>query len=324
MSLETTLAGIPINICLMNASGCWCTKSKELNELIAAETGCVVSKSGTVNPRQGNPKPRSYFAEEGSINSMGVPNLGYDYYTNYFNNVPKNSTDKETIFMQSLIPFSKNDLIKMLESINEHKNDHKRLIEVNLSCPNIINKSILGYDFEQVEEYLKIIQKFKKIIIGVKLPPYYDIWQFDTMSKLLLKYNIKFITCINSLSNALILDLEKECTRIYPKQGLGGVGGTYCKPVALANVWAFYQRLDNKIDIIGCGGISSGKDVFEHILCGATMVQIGSHLMFAGPSCFTVIAKEIKELMAKKDYNNIQDFKGKLCVIPIEIEIEQT
>ena len=56
------------------------------------------------------------------------------------------------------------------------------------------------------------------------------------------------------------------------------VGG-YIKPVALANVREIYKRLieykRTDIDIVGVGGVSSGKDAFELILCGATAVQVG-------------------------------------------------
>ncbi|MCK1206531.1 hypothetical protein MXZ36_09950, partial [Streptococcus uberis] len=42
-----------------------------------------------------------------------------------------------------------------------------------------------------------------------------------------------------------------------PKNGFGGIGGDYIKPTALANVHAFYQRLNPSIQIIGTGGVKS-------------------------------------------------------------------
>ena len=35
-----------------------------------------------------------------------------------------------------------------------------------------------------------------------------------------------------------------ESVVIRPKNGFGGIGGEYIKPTALANVHAFYQRLN--------------------------------------------------------------------------------
>jgi len=74
------------------------------------------------------------------------------------------------------------------------------------------------------------------------------------------------------------LYIEDESVVIRPKNGFGGIGGEYIKPTALANVHAFYQRLNPEIQIVGTGGVLTGRDAFEHILCGASMVQIGTTL----------------------------------------------
>lgn len=106
--------------------------------------------------------------------------------------------------------------------------------------------------------------------------------------------------------------MEKEEVVIRPKDGFGGIGGEYIKPTALANVRAMYTRLNKNIQVIGCGGVLTGQDVFEHILCGASMVQVGSQLMKENPSIFGRLLSELKEIMSQKDYQSIDDFKGKL------------
>ncbi len=64
---------------------------------------------------------------------------------------------------------------------------------------------------------------------------------------------------------------------IRPKNGFGGIGGEYIKPTALANVHAFYQRLNPEIQIVGTGGVLTGRDAFEHILCGAAWCKSERH-----------------------------------------------
>ena len=54
----------------------------------------------------------------------------------------------------------------------------------------------------------------------------------------------------------------------------------------LPNVHAFYQRLNPEIQIVGTGGVLTGRDAFEHILCGASMVQIGTTLHKRRCGCF--------------------------------------
>ena len=118
---------------------------------------------------------------------------------------------------------------------------------------------------------------------------------------------------MNSIGNGLYI--EDESVVIKPKNGFGGIGGDYIKPTALANVHAFYQRLKPEIQIIGTGGVKSGRDAFEHILCGASMVQVGTALQKEGIAVFDRITKELKEIMEEKGYETLEDFRGKLHYI---------
>ena len=96
------------------------------------------------------------------------------------------------------------------------------------------------------------------------------------------------------------LYIEDESVVIRPKNGFGGIGGEYIKPTALANVHAFYQRSNPQIQIIGTGGVLTGRDAFEHILCGASMVQVGTTLHKEGVCAFDRITNELKAIMTEK------------------------
>jgi len=48
------------------------------------------------------------------------------------------------------------------------------------------------------------------------------------------------------------------------------------------------------------------------ILCGASAVQVGTCHWTEGPTCFDRICKELEEIMSKKGYNSIDEFKNKL------------
>ena len=146
--------------------------------------------------------------------------------------------------------------------------------------------------------------------LGIKLPPYFDIAHFDQATKVFNRYPLKFVNCVNSIGNGMYI--EDESVVIRPKNGFGGIGGQYIKPTALANVHAFYQRLDPSIQVIGTGGVYSGRDAFEHILCGASMVQIGTALHQQGVDIFERVSLELKAIMAQKGYEKLEDFKGKL------------
>ncbi|WP_268793705.1 hypothetical protein [Shewanella frigidimarina] len=80
IDLSTQIAGIPLESYLMNASGPKCTTWDELQTIAQSASAAVVTKSCTIKPREGNPEPRYKDLPLGSIQSMGLPNLGYKAY----------------------------------------------------------------------------------------------------------------------------------------------------------------------------------------------------------------------------------------------------
>ncbi len=305
-TLKTTLAGFHLGSCLMNASGVHCTDENELSGLLNANVGALVTKSCTLESRTGNPLPRYANIPNGSINSMGLPNHGLAYYLEF---IEKSQYLHNKIAILSIAGLSKKENLELLK--NADKADSIKLIELNLSCPNIPGKPQTGYDFEASEKLLAEAFEISTKSVGVKLPPYFDMVHFESMATVLKKFPVAYVCCVNSIGNALWINVENESVVIKPKNGFGGLGGMYIKPTALANVRMFYSLLDG-VDIVGCGGIQNGQDAFEHILCGASMVQIGTTLWQEGPACFDRISNELSTIMQQKGYATIDEFKGKL------------
>ena len=112
-------------------------------------------------------------------------------------------------------------------------------VELNLACPNVPGKPIIAYDFQMMDEWLKVIcahPLFGKKPLGVKMAPYFDTPHFEEAASIVAKYPVKFIVCINTIGNALMVDADNEMPMMNAKGGFGGLGGGYVKPTALANV----------------------------------------------------------------------------------------
>ena len=305
MDLSTTIAGVRFPSCIMNASGALCVTHEELLALGRSHAGAIVTKSMTVEAREGNPLPRYYGFPGGSINSMGLPNLGYKAYAAL---IPElKSLDKPVI--ASVAGLCEDDFPTIASMINAAEPD---LIEVNLSCPNIPGKPQIGYDAEASERLLKRVRKVITVPMGVKLPPYFDPAHHAMMGEVLLRCGIDFLTLINSVGNGLIVDAEHEVVRIKPKGGFGGLGGAIIKPVALANVRAFWKTFKGRMPIIGTGGVVNGVDAFEHLLCGASAVQIGTVLVDEGVDVFGRLEMELAAQFRRKGYAKVEDCRGKL------------
>ncbi|MBJ8349016.1 dihydroorotate oxidase [Streptococcus zalophi] len=305
-STATTVGTFHFSNCLMNAAGIHCYTRKELADIDASMAGSFVTKTGTLNERAGNPEPRYFDTDLGSINSMGLPNLGIDYYLEYVTELEKNPDNKPHFL--SLVGLSPDETHLILKKVQD--SDYQGLVELNLSCPNVPGKPQIAYDFEATEKLLSEAFSYYTKPLGVKLPPYFDIVHFDQAAAIFNQFPLVFVNCVNSIGNGLVI--SDETVVIKPKDGFGGIGGDYIKPTALANVHAFYKRLNPSIKIIGTGGVKTGRDAFEHILCGASMVQVGTALHQEGVAIFERITNELKAIMAEKGYETIEDFRGQL------------
>ena len=310
ISLVTELIGLPIENAIWNAAGALCTTEKELHNLGQSQSGVILSKSCTLDPREGNPLPRYWCSERApfmTINSTGLANQGYKFYGKMGYQL---SAEYDKPYIISVSGLSIEDNLNIIKELQ----GKCHAIELNLSCPNVIGKPQIGYDFDATQDLLNQVFSIPELNtpLGLKMPPYFDLTHFDQMADIINQFPISFITCINSLGNGLIIDPIEEKAVIKPKNGLGGIGGSIVRPIALSNVYNFRKRLNSKIDVIGCGGVRTGWDVFEHILAGATAVQVGSQLVEEGTSCFERIQKELKEIMRIKGYLKLEDFRGKL------------
>ncbi|MBI2664537.1 dihydroorotate oxidase [Candidatus Woesearchaeota archaeon] len=307
-SIATEICGISMETCVFNAAGPADVTLEELEVIGKSKSSAITMKSCTLEAREGNPEPRYRDLAFGSINSMGLPNLGYRKYIEFVAALKK--------FGKPIIPsisgLTRQDNEIIFEAFNDSEAD---FIEFNPGSPNTIGKPTAGYDMQYVDELLTAALGISNKPVGIKLPPYFDFVHFEQAWKVLKKHDIKFISTINSVGNALVIDPEKEQTVIKPKGGFGGLGGQYIKPTALANVRKFYELSEGKTPIIGVGGVFTGVDAFEYILAGATAVQVGTAFLQHGPGVFERIQKELREYMDKKGYETLEDFRGKLKVI---------
>ena len=262
-----------------------------------------------------------------SLNSEGLPNSGIEYYTDpetISESMGSNPDGKP--YMVSVSGKTLDDNIRMLEMIaaaNSARGEGEiriAAVELNLACPNIIGKPIIAYDFDQMDEVLGRVASLPCVTdgtlppLGVKMPPYFDGPHFERAADSLNRHKavVKYAACINTIGNALAIDLAAEMPVISSKGGFAGLSGPAVKYTALANVRKMRELLDPEIDVIGAGGVRSGRDAFELLLCGASAVQVGTCHWTEGPQCFDRIAGELRDIMEGKGYKSLEDFRGKL------------
>jgi len=282
-----------------------------------SRAGAVLAKSATVLKQDGNDMPRYKEIDVGggnimSINSEGLPNKGIDYYIATV--AVQSGTDNNKPYIVSLSAKNLNDNLECFQ--RAANKEGVSAVELNLACPNIIGHPIIGYDTVQLREVLeafKVHPDILKVPLGIKLPPYFDNVHWKNACEVINEYDfITFVVSTNTVGNALIVDTEAEQPLIRPNGGHGGLGGAVVKYISLANVRKLRSLLREDIDIVGVGGVSTGEDAFNLILCGATAVQIGTCHAKEKGGVFERVAEELSALMQRKGYDTISDFRGKL------------
>ncbi|MFM8551716.1 MAG: dihydroorotate oxidase, partial [Nitrospiraceae bacterium] len=128
MDLSVTIAGVRVPGCIQHAAGARGLTGDELEALRRSRACAIVTKSMTLEPRQGNPEPRYYGFPSGSINSMGLPNLGYRAYAEL---IPELKRFGKPV-IASVAGLCEEDFVSIAKLINESR---PVLVEVNLSCP---------------------------------------------------------------------------------------------------------------------------------------------------------------------------------------------
>jgi dihydropyrimidine dehydrogenase (NAD+) subunit PreA len=118
------------------------------------------------------------------------------------------------------------------------------------------------------------------------------------------------LTAINTIPSIMGFDLETLTPR--PNVGgystYGGYSGPGIKPIALRCVGELVSSPG--LSVMGCGGVSSGKDAVEFLLMGAPVVQVCTAVMLNGYDVLPHWLAEIEAFMAHHGFASIADFVG--------------
>tara|TARA_B100001057_G_scaffold160013_1_gene160655 strand:- start:100 stop:1146 length:1047 start_codon:yes stop_codon:yes gene_type:complete len=264
---------------------------------------------GTVTPlkQYGNNKPRVFrlLEDEALINRLGFNNVGAK-------NVAKRIRLNQPIGLLGInIGPNKdttdrlNDYIECLKTFH----DLADYITINISSPNTEDLRSL-HNQKKLNQLLQMIDSEKKNLnsktpIVVKVSPDIDEREINEISEVLLNNYIEAVI-ISNTSDATRDNLKNN--QSHQKGGLSG------KPIdnkSTKLISKFYKILKGRINIIGVGGVSSGRSAYDKFLAGANYLQLYTGMVFRGPNIVNMIKKELKELLIKDGVKNFSEIIGK-------------
>lgn len=268
---------------------------------VQAGAGCIVLKSITQEPRQGNPLPRVLKFQGGFINSVGLRNPGINEAKKQIREFLKK------IKTPTIISLFANNIDSFKKLAHEVSDLLPFAIELNFSCPNVSDEygQMLSEKKEIVAKVLSSIKKeIKNIPLIAKLSPNVD--DIGELAKVCQESGADAIAAINTLASGMIIDIKKRKPLLGTKKG--GISGPAIKPLAIAKVYEIYQSV--KIPILGMGGISTWQDAVEMMMAGATLVGVGSAVYFKGYQVYQDILLGLKKYMEEEKIERVDQLIG--------------
>lgn len=92
---------------------------------------------------------------------------------------------------------------------------------------------------------------------------------------------------------------------------IGGLSGAPLAARSTEMIGHMYRLTKGRVPIIGVGGVFTGRDAFEKILAGASVVQIYTSFAYHGPPIVQKIKKELDALLTENGYNSVIEAVGK-------------
>lgn len=269
--------------------------------------GAIVTKTITLEPKEGNPTPRIVETASGMLNSIGLENNGLKDFI--FNKVPFLEKLKTHVIV-SISGFSLDEFSHLTESLSKIKCISG--IELNLSCPNVIHKvqgskfKIQAQDKIATEKIVSTVRKKTKLPLITKLSP--NVTDIKEIAKAVEAAGGDAISLVNTFFG-MSVDINTR------KSNLGGItsglSGPAIKPIALNLVHEAHSAV--KIPVIGIGGIMTAGDALEFMLCGASAVQVGT-ANFISPTATIDVINGIISYMKQNRIKNINSLVGGLIV----------
>jgi dihydroorotate dehydrogenase len=256
-----------------------------IDALAALGFGFIEVGTVTPRPQPGNPRPRLFRLPEARaiINRMGFNNDGVDallanvrrmrYRGILGINIGKNfDTPIENAVDDYLICFTK-------------VYPHASYVTVNISSPNTKNLRQLQ-QADELERLLAALaeareglarEHARRVPLVLKIAPDLDTREIIAIADLLLKYRLDGVIATNTT-------LARDGVERLPLGAeSGGLSGAPLRARSTAVVKQLALALEDKLPIIGAGGILDALDAEEKIRAGASLVQLYSGLIYRGP-----------------------------------------
>ena len=271
--------------------------------------GFSFTELGTVTPmpQLGNPKPRihRFDAKKALVNSLGFNNTGMEVFEKNIidSNIKENFQDK----IIGINIGNNKDTIEIIKDLEIVFNQLHRLgdyIVINLSSPNTpgLRENLKSNHFEKIVNQIHRLRddNHSRIPILFKISP--DITDQE-------KKDIALISLANDIDGLIISNTSTTRPSSLTSRFLDEKGGLSGKPLRDKSndvLRLIASKTRGEISLIGVGGISNAKDVYQKIKLGASAVQLYTALTFEGSKLIENIKRDLVKFLKQDNFENIE------------------
>jgi dihydroorotate dehydrogenase (NAD+) catalytic subunit len=278
------LCGVPLRGPILNGSGTFdaIAARRVFGDALLDEFpfDAFVSKTITLEPRQGNPPPRLWESPAGMINSIGLPNKGLEGFLRH--DLPQ-LAELPVPLVVSVMGFSRDELATLVESVGAR--DEVAMLELNVSCPNVETGLVMGADPDETAAAVERVRSLTAKPLIVKLTPTAS--DPAGVAVAAEAAGADALSLINTLKG---MALDPQTRRPWLGGRTGGVSGPAVRPIALEQVASVSARV--AIPVVGMGGVASGRDALDFLDAGAKCVAVGTE-SFRDPAAGRRVADEL-------------------------------
>ncbi|CAN5723053.1 quinone-dependent dihydroorotate dehydrogenase [soil metagenome] len=280
--------------------------------LIALGFGHVEVGTVTLVPQAGNRRPRVWRVPEESaiLNAMGFPNDGAAKLRHQL--LPLRPQGVVGINIGKNRDTSPDCAAEEYGSLLAAVFEVAQYVTINVSSPNTPGlralqmsdelSKILASARDANERTAAVMQRSPRPLM-VKIAPDLTDAELEAVAEASVANGASGLVAINTtVSRHGIPETYSD----YP----GGLSGPPLRERANEVVKLLYRRVGGQIPIIGVGGISNGADAVARIRAGATLVQVYTAFIYAGPSLPGKILREMSADADRHGWRSVVDIVG--------------
>ncbi|MFO7180370.1 MAG: quinone-dependent dihydroorotate dehydrogenase [Pseudomonadota bacterium] len=274
--------------------------------------GAVEIGTVTREAQPGNERPRLFrlVADRALVNRMGFNNdgaarvaarLSRQRHTLVGVNIGKNRTTPEDRAIEDYV-----ESATRLAPFADY-------VVVNVSSPNtpglrgLQAKERLRPLLVAVREALARARPDKRLALLVKIAPDLSEEAIDEVADLALELSLDGIIATNTTVARDDLHTPQEELEAI---GAGGLSGAPLKARALSVLERLRARVGDRVVLVAAGGIEDADDAWERIRAGATLVQVYTGFVYAGPTFPVTLARGIAERVRACGYQSLSEAVG--------------